>query len=81
MSSSYIIWDVLSSLLLEACGLVSSPVLPLSSIGNLRESKTRNPIRSLSHDSYLTPDPCRYHLPHLSKAHSFAGSGLKFGQE
>jgi len=33
-----------------------SSVLPLSSIGNLRESKTRNPIRSLSHDNYLTPD-------------------------
>jgi len=29
-----------------------SPVLPLSSIGNLRESKTRNPIRSLSHDNW-----------------------------
>ena len=40
----------------QGSSLVSSPVLPLSSIGNLRESKTRNPIRSLSHDNYLTPD-------------------------
>ena len=28
-----------------------SPVLPLSSIGNLAESKTRNPFASLSHDN------------------------------
>ena len=28
-----------------------SPVLPLSSIGSLAESKTRNPLASLSHDN------------------------------
>ena len=47
---------ILSGTSCQACCLVlvawsGSPVLPLSSIGNLRESKTRNPFRSLSHDS------------------------------
>ena len=58
-----------------------SSVLPLSSIGNLRESKTRNPIRSLSHDNHLTPDPSGLQFkPGDPYATIPDGSGLKFGQ-
>ena len=62
---------ILSGTSCQACCLVlvawsGSPVLPLSSIGNLRESKTRNPIRSLSHDNYLTLVKHLVSLPFLT---------------
>ena len=46
-----------------------SPVPPLSSIGSLAESKTRNPLASLSHDNWSQISSDAYQL---ESAHSYS---------